>query len=60
MRRFFKEQQLLTEKDLRARLTEIGLDEAAATAQIERARKQTALQHGVLVGSRHDHRLPQS
>ena len=43
MRRFFKEQQLLTEEDLRAKLTEIGLDEAAATAQIERARKQTAL-----------------
>ena len=43
MRRFFEQQQLLTEDDLRLKLREIGLDESAATAQIERARKATAL-----------------
>ena len=43
MRRFFEQQQLLTENDLRNKLRAIGLDDAAATAQIERARKTTAL-----------------
>jgi hypothetical protein len=43
MRRFFEQQTLLTEKDLRTKLREMGVDETAATAQIERARKQTAL-----------------
>lgn len=43
MRRFFAQESLLTEKALRAKLSEIGLDEASATAQIERARKVTAL-----------------
>jgi hypothetical protein len=43
MRRFFEQQQLLTEDDLRIKLSEIGVDEAAATAQIERARKASAL-----------------
>ncbi len=43
MRRFFEQQQLLTENDLRIKLREIGLDETAATAQIERARKAISL-----------------
>ena len=43
IRRFFEQQTLLTEKDLRTKLHEMGIDETAATAQIERARKQTAL-----------------
>jgi len=43
MRRFFEQQQLLTEEDLRIKLREIGLDETAATAQIERARKAISL-----------------
>lgn len=43
MRRFLEEQQLLTESALRNKLREIGMDDAAATAQIERARKATSL-----------------
>jgi len=43
MRRFFEHEPLLTEKELRTKLGEIGIDEEAATAQIERARKLTAL-----------------
>ena len=43
MRRFFEEQQLLTENALRIKLREIGVDDATATSQIERARKASAL-----------------
>lgn len=43
MRRFFEQQKLLTENDLRIKLRAIGVDDAAATAQIERARKMSAL-----------------
>jgi hypothetical protein len=43
MRRFFAQESLLTEKGLRTKLHEIGISEESATAQIERARKVTAL-----------------
>ena len=43
MRRFFEQQELLTEKDLRIKLSLIGVDDATATTQIDRARKATAL-----------------
>jgi hypothetical protein len=43
MRRFFEQEPLLTEQDVRTRLREMGIEDAAATAQIERARKVTAL-----------------
>jgi hypothetical protein len=39
MRRFFGGRQLLTEVHLRARLAEMGLDDAAASDQIQRARR---------------------
>ena len=43
VRRFFESEPLLTETDLRQRLAEMGIDEGAASQQIERARKLTAL-----------------
>jgi hypothetical protein len=43
MRRFFADEPLLTEQDLRTRLRELGMDDVAANAHIERARKQTSL-----------------
>jgi hypothetical protein len=43
MRRFLAHEPLLTEKDLRTRLRQLGFDDAAVNAHIERARKQTAL-----------------
>jgi hypothetical protein len=39
MRRFFEGEPLLTEADLRVKLAEMGLDEAAASQQIQRARR---------------------
>jgi hypothetical protein len=43
VQRFFEHEPLLTEDDLRARLREIGIEDSAATAQIERARRVSAL-----------------
>ena len=40
MRRFFEGEPLLTEADLRVKLAKMGLDEAAASLQIQRARQQ--------------------
>ena len=39
MRRFFEGEPLLTEADLRVKLAKMGLDEAAASLQIQRARR---------------------
>ena len=39
MRRYFESTRLLTEAVVRARLAEMGLDEAAASQQIQRARR---------------------
>jgi hypothetical protein len=39
VQRFFRNEPQLTEADLRARLTDMGLDERAATEQIHRARR---------------------
>ena len=39
VRRYFEGQQLLTEDELRTRLSAMGLDEPAASQQIQRARK---------------------
>jgi len=41
MRRFFESSQLFTETHVRARLAEMGLDEAAVAMQIQRARTLT-------------------
>src|SRR5262245_27277108 len=43
MQRYWRSQQLLTEVELRARLSAMGLDEPAVTQQIQRARKVTAM-----------------
>jgi hypothetical protein len=39
VQRYWRSQQLLTEVELRARLLEMGLDEPAASQQIQKARK---------------------
>lgn len=41
VRRYFESNQLFTEANVRARLAEIGLDEAAVAMQIQRARTLT-------------------
>ena len=43
VQRFFEKEPLLTEEDLRTRLREIGIEDTAATAHIERARRVSAL-----------------
>jgi hypothetical protein len=43
MRRFFNEQELLTEHDLRAKLAAIGIAEDEATERIQQARKRSSL-----------------
>jgi hypothetical protein len=58
MRRFFDGEPLLTEPDLRARLMAMGLDDDAASHQIERARKlmefnaQSSWDHITTIGFR--------
>jgi hypothetical protein len=58
MRRYFEQLRLLTEADLRITLTEMGLDEATASLQIQRARRlhelndQSSWDHITTIGFR--------
>jgi len=47
MRRYFESNQLFTEGRLRVKLSEMGLNEAAASEQIQRARKMTEMNQQV-------------
>ena len=59
MRRFFEGEPLLTETDLRVKLAEMGMDEAAALAADRAGAEAEGVQRASLVGSHHHHRFPQ-